>query len=163
PFPFEIIQTPKLIVFSYEFAHARRNVFTDGSSHPSGFPDFWMGDSRGRWEGDTLGVVVTNSVNATCSVQAENFPCEPRQVENRTVRNIRRCGRGSYDHDARPGKRPGEGGTEVRCAAHRRWSSRYAGRLGASWRRPSRIECSELTARRLREHRPTLPDRLQHR
>ena len=24
PFPFEIIQTPKLIVFSYEFAHARR-------------------------------------------------------------------------------------------------------------------------------------------
>ena len=60
PFPFEIIQNPKLITMSYEFGHARRSIFTDGSPHPDGFPDFWMGDSRGRWEGDTLVVDVTN-------------------------------------------------------------------------------------------------------
>ena len=49
PFPFEIIQNPKLLAISYEFGHTRRTIFTDGTPHPSGFPDFWMGDSRGRW------------------------------------------------------------------------------------------------------------------
>src|SRR5262245_1490744 len=42
PYPFEIIQTPKLIMMTFEFAHARRNIVTDGSKHPEGFPDFWM-------------------------------------------------------------------------------------------------------------------------
>jgi hypothetical protein len=83
PFPFEIIQTPKLIVFSYEFAHARRNVFTDGSSHPSGFPDFWMGDSRGRWEGDTLVVDVTNLDDRTWLDHAGNFHSNALHVVER--------------------------------------------------------------------------------
>lgn len=53
PFPFQIIQTPDHMVMSFEFAHAVRIIYTDGSDHP--LPnDFWMGDSRGHWEGDTL-------------------------------------------------------------------------------------------------------------
>jgi hypothetical protein len=83
PFPFEIIQTPKQIVFSYEFAHARRHVFTDGSSHPQGFPDFWMGDSRGRWEGDTLVVDVTNLDDRTWLDHAGNFHSDALHVVER--------------------------------------------------------------------------------
>ncbi len=83
PFPFEIIQSPQLIVFSYEFAHARRNVFTDGSPHPSGFPDFWMGDSRGRWEGDTLVVDVTNLDDHTWLDHAGNFHSDALHVVER--------------------------------------------------------------------------------
>jgi hypothetical protein len=83
PFPFEIIQTPKLVVFSYEFTHARRHVFTDGSPHPQGFPDFWMGDSRGRWEGDTLVVDVTNLDDRTWLDHAGNFHSDALHVVER--------------------------------------------------------------------------------
>ena len=48
PFPFQILQTPDHVVMTYEFAHAVRIIYTDGSPHP--LPnDFWMGDSRGLW------------------------------------------------------------------------------------------------------------------
>jgi len=53
PLPFEIVQTPKYVVFSYAYEHARRIAYTDGSPHPEAL-EFWMGDSRGKWEGDTL-------------------------------------------------------------------------------------------------------------
>jgi hypothetical protein len=61
PLPFEISQSPKHVIFAYEFAHARRIVYTDGSPHVQAL-EFWMGDSRGRWEGDTL-VIDTNDFN----------------------------------------------------------------------------------------------------
>jgi hypothetical protein len=83
PFPFEIIQTPKAVVFSYEFTHARRHVFTDGSPHPMDFPDFWMGDSRGRWEGDTLVVDVTNLDARTWLDRAGNHHSEALTVTER--------------------------------------------------------------------------------
>src|SRR5690242_2918293 len=50
PFPFEIVQTPKTVAIIYEFAHASRTIPLDGSPHPDGLPDAWMGDSRGRWD-----------------------------------------------------------------------------------------------------------------
>src|SRR5579864_5512164 len=61
PLPFEISQSSKYIIFAYEFAHARRIVYTDGSPHVEAL-EFWMGDSRGRWGGDTL-VIDTNDFN----------------------------------------------------------------------------------------------------
>ena len=72
PFPFQIIQTPDHVVMTYEFAHARRIIYTDGSPHP--LPnDFWMGDSRGRWEGDTLVVDSTHFNDRTWFDAAGNF------------------------------------------------------------------------------------------
>ena len=53
PYPFQIVQTPSQLALLYEYVHAMRNVFV-GSDHPSGHIDWWMGDSRARWEGDTL-------------------------------------------------------------------------------------------------------------
>src|ERR1700722_5762516 len=52
-FPFQIFQTPRAIAFAFEWSLDFRLIYTDGTPHP---PDTqsWLGDSRGRWDGDTL-------------------------------------------------------------------------------------------------------------
>ena len=82
PYPFEIVQTPKLIAITYEFAHALRAIPMDGSPH-SDLTDTWMGDSRGRWEGNTLLVDVTNFNDQTWFDQAGNFHSDALHVVER--------------------------------------------------------------------------------
>jgi hypothetical protein len=60
PFPFQIIQLPGQTTILYEYVHATRYIYTNGSPHPPGPIEWWMGDSRGRWEGDTFVVDVTH-------------------------------------------------------------------------------------------------------
>ena len=82
PFPFRILQTPDHVVVTYEFAHAVRIIYTDGSSHP--LPnDFWMGDSRGHWEGDTLVVDTTHFNGRTWLDAAGNFHSDALHVVER--------------------------------------------------------------------------------
>ncbi len=57
PFPFHIYQTPEHIAITFEWSQVYRTIHTNGVPGPEGI-DFWMGDSRGRWEGDTLVVDV---------------------------------------------------------------------------------------------------------
>ena len=83
PYPFEIVQTPKLIAITYEFAHALRAIPMDGSPHPEGLPDAWMGDSRGHWEGDTLVVDVKNFNDQTWFDAAGNFHSDQLHVIER--------------------------------------------------------------------------------
>jgi hypothetical protein len=60
PYPFQIVQSPKNILFAYEYASANRVVNMD---KPTEAPvDSWMGWSNGKWEGDTL-VVDVRSLN----------------------------------------------------------------------------------------------------
>ncbi|MBI3047244.1 MAG: hypothetical protein HYY76_02940 [Acidobacteria bacterium] len=56
----QIIQTPGMVAILYESNHAYRVIPIDGRPHPPQPVKLWMGDSRGRWEGDTLVVDVTN-------------------------------------------------------------------------------------------------------
>jgi hypothetical protein len=57
PYPFQIVQSTKTIMFSYEYAGAVRVINMD---KPTKSPaDSWMGWSNGRWEGDTLVIDVT--------------------------------------------------------------------------------------------------------
>jgi hypothetical protein len=58
-FPFQIVQTPNQISLLYEYAHTTRNIFMN-SPHPKGPIEWWMGDSRGTWEGETLVVDVVH-------------------------------------------------------------------------------------------------------
>jgi hypothetical protein len=83
PYPFEIAQTPKQIAMIYEFAHALRNIPLDGSPHPDGLPDTWMGDSRGHWDGDTLVVDVQNFNDQTWFDRAGNFHSDALHVIER--------------------------------------------------------------------------------
>jgi len=50
PFPFEVYQTPELIVLRYEYYDAVRLVFMDGRQTPADIPLSKMGYSTGRWE-----------------------------------------------------------------------------------------------------------------
>jgi hypothetical protein len=63
-FPFQIFQTPQAIAMTFEWSLDYRLIPTDGSPHPADL-DSWMGDSRGRWEGDTLVVDVSNNNDKT--------------------------------------------------------------------------------------------------
>jgi len=81
-FPFQIVQTPNQVTILYEYAHAVRNVFMN-SPHPKGPIEWWMGDSRGRWEGDTLVVDVVHFNDQTWFDRAGNHHSEALHVIER--------------------------------------------------------------------------------
>ena len=84
PYPFRILQTPDHVVMTYEFAHTVRIIYTDGSPHP--LPnDFWMGDSRGHWDGDTLVVDTTHFNGQTWFDAAGNFHSDALHVVERYI------------------------------------------------------------------------------
>jgi len=56
PYPFQIVQGEKDILFVYEYAGANRTVHM--TNHPEAIVDTWMGLSNGKWEGDTLVIDV---------------------------------------------------------------------------------------------------------
>ena len=56
----KIVQTPGQVTMLYEWNHGYRVIRVDGSSHPPVDVRLWNGDSRGRWDGNTLVVDVTN-------------------------------------------------------------------------------------------------------
>jgi hypothetical protein len=63
-----IVQTPGGITMFYDVGQGQgwqRNIVMDGSPHlPAGIRQ-WYGDSRGRWEGNTLVIDVTNFSSKT--------------------------------------------------------------------------------------------------
>ncbi len=64
PFPFEVFQTPELVVFKYEYFDQVRLIFMDGRSAPENQPHSKMGFSTGRWEGQDL-VIETSHIAAS--------------------------------------------------------------------------------------------------
>ncbi len=59
----QIVQIPGAIVIHNEMVHSARIIPTDGRPH--GKLRQWSGDSRGRWEGDTLIVETINFLDGT--------------------------------------------------------------------------------------------------
>ena len=82
PFPFQIVQTADQFVLLYEYAHAVRYIFMKGE-HPKGPIDWWLGDSRGRWEGNTLVVDVIHFNDQTWFDRAGNFHSEALHIVER--------------------------------------------------------------------------------
>ncbi len=63
PFPFQIFQNENSFFIAYEFAGAVRNIYLEDVGPAE--TDSWMGQSVGRWEGDTLVVDVTGQTDQT--------------------------------------------------------------------------------------------------
>jgi hypothetical protein len=80
--PFQIFQTPTHLAMTFEWTQVHRLIYTNGSKPADGI-EFWMGDSRGRWEGDTLVVEVTNHNDRTWFDMAGNFHSEALKVVER--------------------------------------------------------------------------------
>jgi len=58
--PYQIVQRPGSFVLMYEYNHVTRVIYTDGRPHVGPNIRLYMGDSIGKWEGDTLVVDTTN-------------------------------------------------------------------------------------------------------
>ena len=57
---YQILQTPRYMVLMMETIHDARIIPLDGREHLGATVRQWLGDSRGRWEGDTLVVETSN-------------------------------------------------------------------------------------------------------
>ena len=82
PFPFEIVQDSNSVVLLAETEHSLRIIPLDGKPHLKNYRA-WEGDSRGRWEGDTLVVDVTDLNGRTWLDQSGNFVDENEHVVER--------------------------------------------------------------------------------
>jgi hypothetical protein len=56
----QIVQTPGYVMILQEMIHDARIIPMDGRPHAPADVRSWLGDSRGRWDGDTLVVDTTN-------------------------------------------------------------------------------------------------------
>jgi hypothetical protein len=81
PTPFQIVQTPQLILIAYAFASSTRQIHV--GRKPEAPAPSWMGWSIGHWEGDTLVVDVTDQVDKTWFDRAGNFHSEAMHVTER--------------------------------------------------------------------------------
>jgi hypothetical protein len=61
-FPVQIVQIPGQVIMLFEYDHFIRRIYTDGRPHDHDQGPLWMGDTIGKWEGDTL-VADTDSFN----------------------------------------------------------------------------------------------------
>jgi hypothetical protein len=82
PYPFQIMQTPDQITILYECVHTFRHIHI-GSEHPPGPIEWWMGDSRARWDGDTLVVDVIHFTDQTWFDRSGTFHSKALHVVER--------------------------------------------------------------------------------
>lgn len=85
PYPFQIFQTPEFVALTYEFVHASRTIHMNKSEHLDNI-EFWMGDSRGHWEGETLVVDVADNNGDTWLDSSGNFHSAEMHVVERYTR-----------------------------------------------------------------------------
>jgi hypothetical protein len=84
-FPFQIFETPKYTLIAYEYIHNYRTIFTNGTKHLEGL-DWWNGDPRGRWDGDSLVVDVGDFNDKTWFDAAGDYHSDKLHVIERYTR-----------------------------------------------------------------------------
>src|SRR5918994_227678 len=81
PYPFQIVQGQRDILFVYEYASSNRIVHM--SNHTEAPVDSWMGWSNGKWDGDTLVIEVNGFNDQTWFDRAGNHHTEALKVTER--------------------------------------------------------------------------------
>jgi hypothetical protein len=81
PFPFQIVQSDKAVAIAYEYASAYRNIYLKDPGPPQ--VDSWMGQSVGRWEGDTFVVDANGFIDQSWFDRAGNHHSEALKVTER--------------------------------------------------------------------------------
>ena len=82
PYPFQVFQTPGVVRMAFEYVHATRNIYMN-TPHPEGPIEWWMGDSRGSWQGDTLVVDAVHFNGDTWFDRAGNYHSPEMHVVER--------------------------------------------------------------------------------
>jgi hypothetical protein len=83
PYPFQILQTSGQLNIAFEYARGIRVIYADGTPHPRGPLNWWVGDSRGSWDGDTLVVDVVHFTDQTWFDRSGNFHSEALHLVER--------------------------------------------------------------------------------
>ena len=84
-FPIQIVHTPQQIVFLYEYMSLFR-VIPLNAKHPDDLLPSYMGNSVGRWEGDTLVVDVIGFNDKTWLAGAGTFHSDALHLTERYTR-----------------------------------------------------------------------------
>jgi hypothetical protein len=84
PYPFQIVQTNRDILFVYEYATSNRLV-NMGKPMEAG-SDTWMGTNNGHWEGETLVIDVTGLNGLAWFDRAGNFASDKLHIVERFTR-----------------------------------------------------------------------------
>lgn len=98
PFPtgynnnYQIVQTREYVAIRYEMMAETRIIPLDGRPHVGPRIRTWIGNARGRWEGDTL-VVETTNYNDQATFR---FPADNETL--RVVERFTRVGDGQIDY-----------------------------------------------------------------
>ena len=98
---YEIIQTPNHVALFYEVIHDARIIPLDGRAHVDSKVRQYWGDSRGRWEGDTLVVEVTNFSDKTFGTQQPAGNYRGGGKEMKIVERFRRTDDRVLEYSAR--------------------------------------------------------------
>ena len=94
----QILQLPGQVVIRYEMVHETRVIPVDGKPRIDGKIKQYMGDARGRWEGDTLVVETTNFTDKT-SVGRNGYG--PKHSESlKLTERFTRVADGQIDYEA---------------------------------------------------------------
>ena len=83
PYPLQIVQTPDSVLITHEFNGSTRIVRMNSPGETPVDNTFFMGWSRGRWDGETLVVEVTDFNDQTWFDRAGNFHSEALHVVER--------------------------------------------------------------------------------
>lgn len=87
PYPFQIVESPRGILFVYEYASANRVV--NMGKPVEAAADSWMGANNGHWEGETLVVDVTGLNGLAWFDRSGNFASDRLHVVERFTRTDR--------------------------------------------------------------------------
>ena len=84
PAPFQVFQRDQDLTLIHQFGNQVRTVHTNGSDHPvETNREFWLGDSRGTWDGDTLVVDITDFGPENWLDRSGNYHSEQLHVVER--------------------------------------------------------------------------------
>ena len=97
---YQVLQTPGQVVIHHEMVHETRVIPLDGRPRIAPRIRQWMGDSRGRWEGDTL-VVETTNTNGRTGSYARNGNGNPTTTALRLTERFRRGDRDTLHYEVR--------------------------------------------------------------
>jgi hypothetical protein len=92
---YQILQTPGYVVILVEMIHDARIIPVDGRPHLGPNLRQWLGDSRGRWDGDTL---VVETTNFNDKVKERSIVAFSSGQNLRLVERFRRIDRDTIDY-----------------------------------------------------------------
>ncbi len=85
PYPFQIFQSNSAVFIAYAYAGAARNIYLQDPGPVE--VDSWMGQSVGRWEGETFVVEVSGLNGQAWLDRAGNFTTDRLRVVERYTRD----------------------------------------------------------------------------